>query len=547
MDSWEAALRDLRRQFVRGTGDRLSRIETAIARLAAGPDRPSLEALRREFHGLSGSGSTYGFPRATSLGLEGEASCDRLLARDAEPGSAELQRWNGILRELREEFGAAPGPEEAGHSEGGAAAWELLLVEDDPEFRSAMRRLCYREGMNVREAGSLAEGLRELQRRLPDATLVDVGLPDGSGYTLVERLRAMPGGEGVAVVIVSGLASFVDKVEAVHCGADGYFEKPVNWDALHRRLRHLRERSIIPLSRVLSVEDDPDQAAFLRTVLESGGYEVRVVSDPAEFEAVLIAFRPDLILMDVLLPGGVDGYALARFVRQDERYATLPILFLTAQRQAQAQIEALRAGGDDHLVKPVSPGLLLTTVAARIERARFLRSLLDRDGLTGLLTHTAFLERVRGAAGQAHRDSSKCPTLAILDLDRFKAVNDRFGHPVGDRVLATLAALLRRRVRQSDTVGRLGGEEFALLLEDLSREDALRLIDRVREEFSTLEHTAPGPSTFRVTFSGGVAELDPSRMDSRSWLEAADAALYAAKSGGRNRVEAAAQAGAGSA
>src|SRR5262249_26240012 len=160
---------------------------------------------------------------------------------------------------------------------------------------------------------------------------------------------------------------------------------------------------------------------------------------------------------------------------------------------------------DDYLVKPVAPGLLLSTVATHVERYRFLRNLLNRDGLTNLLTHTAFMERAQSVIARARRSPERPAALVLLDLDNFTTVNDTYGHPVGDRVLVAVASLLNRRARQSDTVGRYGGEEFALLLEDLREEDVMKLLTRLREEFATVEHPAAQGQMFRVTFSAGVS------------------------------------------
>jgi diguanylate cyclase (GGDEF)-like protein len=366
--------------------------------------------------------------------------------------------------------------------------------------------------------------------------LVDTELPDGSGYELVERIRATPGAEATVVLLVGGAATVLDRVEAIHCGADGLFEKPLDAEAVGRRLQQLVERADAAAPRVLSVEDDPDQAVLIRSYLESAGYEVSVATGPREFEEAMISFRPDLVLMDILLPGGVSGYDLARYLRQDERYATLPILFLTSQRQMDVRIEAVKAGGDDHLAKPIVPGLLLSTVAARIERARLLKDLLERDGLTRLLAHTAFLERVRAAHGRRARHPDR-PQAALveLDLDHFKKVNDTWGHPAGDRVLTALSGLLRSRLRQSDSIGRLGGEEFGILIEDLTPEEAERLVNRLREDFAGTEHRGPDGATFRASFSAGIA-MSSGMPDLPGWLGAADAALYEAKKDGRNRV-----------
>jgi len=108
----------------------------------------------------------------------------------------------------------------------------------------------------------------------------------------------------------------------------------------------------------------------------------------------------------------------------------------------------------------------------------------------------------------------------MIDIDHFKTINDSFGHQAGDRVLVSLSILLRRHLRRSDIVGRYGGEEFALVLDHLSEEHAVRLIQRLLTEFSVLEHHAPSGAAFRATFSAGVAMFDASSMDLERWIQA---------------------------
>jgi diguanylate cyclase (GGDEF)-like protein len=406
-------------------------------------------------------------------------------------------------------------------------------VDDDPSVIALLKRALEAEGLEVVTASSRAQADAEIERGLPEGVIVDIVLADGSGYELVERIRARPGGEILPVLVISRLGDFLDKVEAIHCGADGYFEKPLDWEGLVHRLRLLLGRHDQESGKVLVVEDEVSQAGFLRAVLESAGYVVKICADPKRFETELISFGPDLVTMDIHLPG-ILGYDLVRFVRQDPRYATLPIIALTTETQTEARVKVARSGGDEYLSKPVQPNLLLSVVAARIERARVLNSLLDRDGLTGLLTHTAFLERLKNVVSTRSRGDKRSAILVMLDLDHFKRVNDVYGHPVGDRVLVALATLLRRRLRGSDTIGRYGGEEFVLLLEGLGEEEVLRLLGRLREEFADLTHQA-GERTFQVTFSAGLAFLRAEETVD-GWKDRADKALYVAKGAGRNRV-----------
>jgi DNA-binding response OmpR family regulator len=174
-------------------------------------------------------------------------------------------------------------------------------VDEDEQIRQSLTHLLETEGMTARAVRTKAEALRALDEELPHGVITDIRLPDGTGYDLVEHIRGLPldAAESLPILILSPLSPFLDKVEAIHCGADGYFEKPVDWEALMRRLQHLLERNRPESARILSVEDDPHQSAFVSAVLRSAGYDVQVCDDPTRFEADLVAFKPDLVLMDI--------------------------------------------------------------------------------------------------------------------------------------------------------------------------------------------------------------------------------------------------------
>ncbi len=538
MASWDDAVEDLRGEFLKGAAIRVEECRSFLHRLERNPtDAEATEGLFRRFHAFAGSSSVYGYPGVTALAAEGERSLKALIEEPRTPEPGTIRRWWEIVATIsREIFGTGPEAPGPGHAKP-ERPFDILIAEPGGDPDGTLVRLLEQEGMAPRVVTTLAEARAALEHRLPDGLVTAVRLGDELAYELVEHVRSRPRGDAVAILMVSPLAAFPDKVEAIHCGADGYFEEPLDWDALMRRLQHLLDRNRAASPRVLLMEDDPTQAAFVKAVLQAGNYDVRLCDDPKRFETELLLADPDLVLMDIVLPE-VSGYDLVRYLRQNERYATLPVLFMSTAGELADKIAATRAGGDEHLVKPVPPPLLLSTVAARVERARFLRSLLDKDGLTRLLTHTAFLERARAVIARKRRSPHRLFAWVMMDLDRFKTVNDTYGHPVGDRVLSAISALLRQRVRQSDTVGRYGGEEFAVLLEDLSVQEAVRLVSRLRDEFSAMAHQAPDGTTFSISFSAGVAMLEPG-MDLEQWRQAADDALYAAKAAGRNRVVAA--------
>ena len=542
MGSWDDDFRELALEFLGSGTERLPELRSALGAVRRGGPGAAIDELRRHFHRLAGSGSTFGFDRISDLGRQGERLCDQVTS-GPQPETT-LDRWEQIIEELAEAFRAAepvvpaetrPAPESLSPGQLANGTRMVLVVDDDPSINELVERLLRLEGLQTRTASTCAEARAVIDATLPDGLIVDISLPDGTGYGVVEYLRSRDGGDVPAVLMLSLKNDFLDQAEAIHAGADGYFEKPLDWDALVSRLHHLLERVSPDIPRVLVVEDDPSHAAFVRSTLESAGYEVAVCDAPRQFHEVLSGFRPDLILMDINLPE-LSGYDLARYVRQADQYAMLPIVFLTSEGRLDARIKTVKAGGDDHLTKPVHPALLVSSVAARLERARFLRTLVTRDGLTRLLAHTSFMEQAQALVAQKLRHGGSPAALVMIDIDHFKTINDSFGHQAGDRVLVSLSILLRRHLRRSDIVGRYGGEEFALVLDHLSEEHAVRLIQRLLTEFSVLEHHAPSGAAFRATFSAGVAMFDASSMDLERWIQAADAALYGAKRAGRNRI-----------
>jgi diguanylate cyclase (GGDEF)-like protein len=572
MQTLDQEMQELLREFLASGEERAEEFESSIRSLEATPGDQSLMAeLRRNFHRLSGAGAIYDVPPLTSLGRRGEDVVTRLVNDQRPPSASELAYCRQLVEQIRLEFSrqsaahvpsgpvltvvsdrsarehaTSPDTPELAHR-----ANDILIVDQDPGVQQRLIQLLAQDGItHVRTARSCAEASAELDRAIPHGAIIDRVLPDGEGYDVVRDLRRREaehpssgtfGDEDAtpvrrAAAIILALDDFLDNAEAIRAGADACFEQPVDndWESIVRKLQQFLDRDAGERPRVLVVEDDQHQSRKILKVLEIAGYEVRVCDVPRRFDEVLSEFRPDLILMDIDLPE-VSGFDLAKYVRQDDQYVTLPIVFLSSEGDERARLEAVRAGGDAHLVKPVRPEALIAIVAVRLERARLLKALLNRDGLTRLLTHSSFMEQAQAVVAKKRRERGTA-SLAMLDIDHFKSINDTYGHPAGDRVLVSLATLLRKTLRRSDVVGRYGGEEFALLLDDVSEGEATGLLMRLLHEFSSREHRAPDGTTFRVTFSAGIAAFEPGGMDLQRWLEAADASLYVAKRAGRNRA-----------
>jgi diguanylate cyclase (GGDEF)-like protein len=283
------------------------------------------------------------------------------------------------------------------------------------------------------------------------------------------------------------------------------------------------------------VDDDPALAEYHALILQGADMITRIVTDPLQVMTPLFEFKPDLILMDMYMPG-CNGMELAKAIRQIGTHFSIPIVYLSSETDTDKQFEAMQIGGDAFLTKPIEPQRLVASVAVRAERMKIIRAYMVQDSMTGLLNHTATKEHLDSAIVHAQRRHEEV-CFAIIDADKFKSINDTYGHPIGDRVLIALARLIRQRVRKSDTVGRFGGEEFAVILPDCSITAATVLLNEIRESFAAVMFQAKD-ETFSCTFSCGVAPLSL-YGDATALNAGADEALYAAKDGGRNLVVAA--------
>ena len=228
-----------------------------------------------------------------------------------------------------------------------------------------------------------------------------------------------------------------------------------------------------------------------------------------------------------------NGIEATRVLRQTEAYATIPIVYLSADSEVSKQVEALRLGGDQFLIKPFNPVLLAAVVEAQISRFREMQRSTQIDGLTGLFNHASSKTKLAAML----RDLSLGQEMAIvmLDIDHFKSINDAYGHPVGDLVIRTLAYLLKGRLRSIDLIGRYGGEEYIVGLLGVGASQASVIIDNIRQDFARFTHRY-ADGVIHTTFSAGVASY-PNLGSVSELIEAADNAMLQAKRLGKNRVE----------
>ena len=302
----------------------------------------------------------------------------------------------------------------------------------------------------------------------------------------------------------------------------------------------LLDRSREPGSaRVLFVDDHEFMHRLVRVRL--GRESLEVVSAWTCSEAIERARqdRPDLILLDIDLPDG-SGLSVIRTLKDSEETRDIPIICISASEALPDRDGWHHLGEMDFLRKPFDTGELIARVRGGLRLGRALRLLQTKarlDGLTGLWNREYFDSRLGGEWNEAVRHGLPL-SLVLCDLDGFKQINDRFGHPFGDQVLERFARILSSG-RGSDVACRYGGEEFAVILPSTAAGEAFEAAERWRQAIS--RERWPMRPDFRASASFGVADLDPGKATRpEDLVEAADAALYLAKRAGRDRVELAA-------
>ena len=295
--------------------------------------------------------------------------------------------------------------------------------------------------------------------------------------------------------------------------------------------------------KIVVADDSAVYRELVRRALHERGHEVRVATNGREAVEFVFQYRPAVLVTDWDMPD-MSGIELSKIVRDDPD-SFVHIILLTGNSDKEQVVEGLQSGADDYLTKPFHPGELVARVAVGLriseltreiqQKNRLLEELSLTDPLTGLPNRRAFEQwATRELSGAArHRFGF---WLVMADLDKFKSINDNYGHAAGDEVLKRFSAVLRDNTRASNICARLGGEEFVLALSHLDKQGVSTAVERLRCNFAA-EPFGFAPS-LSVTASFGVAGLPEGRaMELAALLSQADAALYRAKRQGRNRFE----------
>jgi len=491
--------------------------------------------LHQMVHSLAGSGGSFGHAQLGMQARDIEIGLKKIISTQSVPESDIWSELVTKLNDLQNLVHASVSEDDALsiqlNNQFNEAQKSIYLLQDDCAMVKELKLQLDRFGYEV-SAFSSPEALEEaILKKKPLALIADIILHNDklAGIKAVRNIRALYG-DAFPILFLSPRSDFEVRLEVVRAGGDAYFVKPVDIASFVDHLDRLTQLRSSEPYRILIIDDDKHLAAHYALILNQAGMSATAINEPKKLFDAMANCRPELILMDLYMPA-CSGLELAKIIRQQEACLGIPIVFLSSERDEEKQFAAMRMGGDSFLTKPIDSKCLAETIYLHARRARVLNSMMAQDGLTRLLNHTKIKERLEIEVSRADRDGTEM-AYAMIDIDKFKAVNDTYGHLMGDYVIKGLARLLKNRLRKSDVVGRYGGEEFAVILPDCSLDAAVKIIDQIRVAFEKLSFTHDD-EVFFVTFSAGVAVF-PDSVDAQQLAQNADDALYQAKASGRN-------------
>lgn len=532
----EEKIMQLRADYVQGLSTRFLDINQAYVNiLESKGESQSIHDLEVLSHTLCGSAGTFGFGDIAGYCKRTEGLC-RLLLNDV--SNAEIMdELSKTLSQLEE---AILNPRVSDHGvlldfnvEKSVQLTPKLIyiLDDDKDLTQDLQFKIERYGFTVKRFHTLDEFFDGVEKELPEAMIIDIVLEDDCG---TDALKFLYDHLSVHIpsIVISARHDFESRLKTVRAKADAFLTKPFDTTEIIDCLECLIGDKNNEPYKVLIVDDVEAMSAYYRIVLERSGIVCQTTSKPNEIMQILGDFEPELVLMDLHMPE-CRGDELAQLIHQEKAYISLPIVYLSSETSAKEQLTALQRAGDDFITKPVRPSQLVGAVISRAKRYRLIKGFINKDSLTGLINHSTLKSTLDKECSRSSRNhQSFC--YAMLDLDNFKDINDKYGHATGDIVLKNLSWLLKERLRRSDVVGRYGGEEFGIIMPDTSMEAAEQTINKLLVAFRGLEIKV-NQEVISVTFSAGISAY-PQYQTADEICKAADKLLYDAKFAGRNQV-----------
>ncbi len=450
----------------------------------------------------------------------------------------------------------------------------VLVVDDVATNRLLLRAKLSSAYYDVVVAENGTQALEMARREQPDMVMLDVMMPDMDGFEVCAVLKASAETAHIPVIMVTALDTPEERIRGLEAGADDFLSKPFNDLALFARVRNLmrmkmmfdelrlrdmtsRELGIVDLVPEPEVEIEtggpillapPSGAAGQGWAAQLGSrLAIPTIVTHSEREALNLARMelPDCFVVHQALAEGGDGLRLVSALRARPETRQSAVILVVENGDVQTAAKGLDLGASDYIEAPFDVSELIARIRSQLRRKRYsdrLRTNLRNglklaviDPLTGIYNRRYASQHLCRVMQRA-RETDGAFAVMMLDLDRFKSINDRFGHDAGDAVLREFSRRLQENIRGVDLVARFGGEEFFVAMPDVDQRAAAHAAERIRRAIEGAPVPLPGGGEVEVTVSIGVAIATAADADAEAIIKRADTALYSSKESGRNRV-----------
>jgi len=553
-------IRAIREEFINSLPLRINKIQALTTRIVDHEwDGLKAKELVYEVHNLRGFSGSHGLMLISQAAAKAEQLIDAYRHNDCELTDADKKSLQTAVEELvaimqetikntNSLSNQMPIVQVSPHTTIANAAEEskieaakttanvplILIVDDDQHYCEILAAQLINLGYRTKSIFYLEDLEQSIHTYSPKAIFMDIIFQDGesAGTQLISKLRAKDEIQ-CPVVYISARDELNSRLSAVRSGGTAFINKNFTLNDLKNILD-----ANLPLHRnityrVLIIDDDKSMNAYCTAILENAGIHVTCLETINEIFEYILNFDPDVILLDMYMPN-INGLEMASVLRQHQSFSSIPIVIMSGETDINKQFIMRSVGADDFILKPFKPHHLVDIILNRIQRSRQTKKLIYTDGLTGLMLFSKIKEQVLNLMESCLRYNLDF-SIAFIDIDNFKRVNDTYGHLVGDEILREFAEYMITRLRRSDMVTRYGGEEFAIILPYTNSDNAIRALNSIRDSYAQHTHQAK-EAEFFITFSVGVSSI-AHYQDLESLLAAADAALYRAKQAGGNAIE----------
>jgi len=451
---------------------------------------------------------------------------------------------------------------------------KVLIADDEPKNIKILEAMLAGHGYRLLTAGNGQEALDRAFSENPDLILLDILMPELNGFEVTRILKKDSRTKNIPIILVTALDGPESRNTGLEAGAEDFLNKPVKAVELKARVKsmlrlkqyrdqlsirsqsedmlaealgvkassRLQQKEDVPL--VLLVEDNQIDADIVRHFMKEEPVRLVVATTGREAFSLLNSQRVDLVLLDIVLPD-ISGFEIFRSLKENEKSKDIPVMIITSLSGFESKITGLELGSDDFLIKPIVKRELLARMRVLLEK----KARLDRirshyesavktatiDWLTGLYNHGYFKKFLELEIKRSLRHPYPI-CLIILDVDDFKAHNDRLGHSAGDSILHRVGQAVRSNIREIDLAARYGGDEFAVVLPYSDSEGTITVAQRIQQAVQCLEISgASGQGPDRLSISMGIAAYPEDASTAEDLVKKADQMLYQAKKNGKNQ------------